>query len=311
MTIHCVTPNPAVDVTYRVDSLIVYAVNRVSWVTQRPGGKGINVARVLAGGGAEVATYGFLGGFAGKTLRDLLGGLQPAIDQRWTAIDSETRRTVAVVDDVDTTMLNEAGPTVCDDDWDRLTGLLAGHCHTGDVVTVSGSLPPGVAPGHLAALVAAVKGRGARIIVDTSGPGLLAAATAGADVLKPNRLELLQATGLDDVSAAAQTLLSAGAAAVVVSLGAEGLLLAGRDGYVSAGLGEVLHGNPTGAGDALVAALAAGLADSVGSSVHAALIHSLPNAVAWSAAAVLAPVAGEIDVTIADRLTTHVTLKEL
>lgn len=311
MTIHCITPNPAVDVTYRVDAIAVHAVNRVTEVTERPGGKGVNVARLLAARGADVAAYGFLGGHSGELLTDLLQDLQPAIQQRWTTSQAETRRTIAVVDDADTTMFNEPGRPVTSVDWERLTATVDSQCRPGDVVTISGSLPTTSDPEQLAQLVARTRGRGATVIVDTSGSGLLAAAAAGAHVVKPNQHELLEVTGTSDVRAGITTLLDAGCHAVVASLGADGLILGTRDRTLTAALGRTLHGNPTGAGDALVAALAAGLATAATRDLATALAGALPNAVAWSAAAVLSPVAGEIDHAQADQLAHEVTTKEL
>ena len=97
------------------------------------------------------------------------------------------------------------------------------------VVVISGSLPPGLEPDTVAALVAELIAAGVAVVVDTSGPGLMAAARAGATVLKPNRDELAAVTGVTDPVAGARALLDAGARLVVVSLGAEGLLvLTGR-----------------------------------------------------------------------------------
>jgi 1-phosphofructokinase family hexose kinase len=308
MTVHCVTPNPALDVTYRVTALEVHATNRVSEVTERPGGKGVNVARVLAQRGADVAVYGFLGGRTGARLAELLAELAPGIAQRWTEVAGETRRTVAVVDASDTTMFNEAGAPVADDDWDRLVADVAARCRPGDVVTVSGSLPAGSAPEQLARLVTAARRAGAVVVADTSGPALIAAARAGADVLKPNLHELLDATGERSVPVAVAALRASGAGAVVVSRGEEGLLLGLEGRTVQARLGRVLQGNPTGAGDALVAALASALAAPGGPSAR--LVGALPHAVAWSAAAVLSPVAGEVDESTVAALLQEVEVKE-
>jgi fructose-1-phosphate kinase PfkB-like protein len=77
---------------------------------------------------------------------------------------------------------------------------------------------------------------------------------------------------------------------VVASLGPDGILLVGPDGSVLRGaLEQPLRGNPTGAGDAVVAAVAAGLA------AGCDWEQLLADAVAWSAAAVLQPVAGRVD----------------
>lgn len=310
-TVHCLTPNPALDITYRVASMRLHAVNRVRDVEQRPGGKGVNVARVLSARGAPVATYGFLGGGAGDTLAGLLAEHAPGIVQRWTRVPAETRRTIAVVDETDTTMLNEPGRPVGPADWAALTEALAASCAPGDVVTISGSLPQGADGAVLAGLIRVVRSTGAAVLADTSGEALLTAADAGADVVKPNRDEILEATGASDVREGIGQLLARGCGAVVASLGSDGMILGGAEGFVSARLNRILRGNPTGAGDAAVAALAHGLAlASPSHSRFGALSSALVDAVAWSAAAVLSPVAGEIDQAEAAQLTFDVLVQE-
>ncbi|PKI91271.1 hypothetical protein CW368_07425 [Actinomycetales bacterium SN12] len=162
------------------------------------------------------------------------------------------------------------------------------------VLVISGSFPPDTPDDVLPSLIALGRDAGATVIVDTSGPALLAAADAGASVLKPNEHELRDATGLDDPVDGARELIRRGAELVLLSLGADGMLAvtptASGDVHVlHARLGEVLAGNPTGAGDAAVAACAvlmdAGTHDPE---------QILRRATAWSAAAVLMPLAGEI-----------------
>lgn len=67
-----VTLNTALDITYKVRSLRPHASHRVSEVTERPGGKGLNVGRVLAALGHEVTVTGFTGGATGRTVRERL-----------------------------------------------------------------------------------------------------------------------------------------------------------------------------------------------------------------------------------------------
>jgi fructose-1-phosphate kinase PfkB-like protein len=141
---------------------------------------------------------------------------------------------------------------------------------------------------------------GIPVVVDTSGPGILAAARAGAHVLKPNRHELAEVTGYDRPLEGAHALIDLGAGLVMVSLGADGLMLVGGGREpVSARLARSLRGNPTGAGDAAVAAIASALAsgaDLRGRTAAAARAREAlaRRAVAWSASAVLMPLAGEL-----------------
>ncbi|UFU04340.1 1-phosphofructokinase family hexose kinase [Ruania suaedae] len=288
--IRTVTPNPALDLTYRLERLRIGEVHRAQDVTETPGGKGINVARVLASLGHEVHCCGFLGGSTGEHLEHLLS--RTPVHQDWTLVAGETRRTVTVVDEAGATLINEPGPPVSRRDWERLTRTVQARTGAGDVVVISGSAPPGTGADDLPALVRALVEADARVIADTSGPALLDVAAAGPAVLKPNHLELQAATGIDDPVAGAQDLLARGAGAVLVSRGADGVLLVTPEGAWQARTEPIKGGNPTGAGDAAVAALAAALASGA---EGAGLADHLPDVVALSAAAVLMPTAGAVD----------------
>ena len=85
-----VTANPAIDVTYDVDDLRLGEVNRVATVTELPGGKGVNVARVLAQLGVEVTCSGLLGGPSGDLLSALLDA--SGVKQAWLRTEHATDR---------------------------------------------------------------------------------------------------------------------------------------------------------------------------------------------------------------------------
>ncbi|WP_037313384.1 1-phosphofructokinase family hexose kinase [Amycolatopsis orientalis] len=274
-----VTPNAALDVTYTVDGLRAGDVHRVSDVRSRAGGKGVNVARVLHALGADVRAILTAGGATGTAVVDDLTAVGVAADV--VPIGGETRRTTTVLAaDGSVTLLNEPGPWLADEEWQALASAV--RARNADVLVCSGSLPPGA--GSYAALLGT-----SRSILDTSGDALLAGLAGRPSVVKPNADELREVTGLRDPVAAAVELRKAGAGAVVVSLGAEGLLAVTGSGTWHAAPSTVLTGNTTGAGDAVVAALALGLsrADS--------WPDILRRAVALSGAAVLGPLAGDVD----------------
>ena len=286
------TPNPAVDITYVCDDPVLNEVNRVTRVLHRPGGKGINVASVARALGRQVVVGGFLGGRGGSEIRELLQGMN--IRQEWTEIDGETRRTVAVQGATGTTMFNEPGPEVTPANWKLLVDRLADTLHHGDVLVVSGSCPPGTRETDIVNVLEAARMSGARTLVDTSGPMLIAAAPH-ADVLKPNGEELREATGCDDVLDGVRFLNGRGAGAVIVSEGEAGMTLFydGEGSRHTAAPPEVVAGNPTGAGDAAMAALAADLLDHPNERTPRPA--ALASAVALSASAVLCPTAGSVD----------------
>jgi 1-phosphofructokinase family hexose kinase len=295
-----VTPNPAIDLTWHVDRLNPGATHRVPTGASRAGGKGVNAARVLHHTGHEVLALATAGGATGDDLQaDLAASGMP---HRVIATAAATRRSLAIVDDRDgeTSIFNELGAPLSPAESTALADAAADLGRTAQAVAISGSLPPGFGPEELGALVARLVAAGVPVVVDTSGPGILAAARAGADVLKPNREELADATGLDDPVDGARSLLDLGARLVLVSLGADGLLVVGRGGApLRARLPRALHGNATGAGDAAVAAIAVALAagDDLASATDAAdraRADLARRATAWSASAVLAPLAGEL-----------------
>ena len=289
-----ITPNPALDLTWRVDALVPGATHRVPTGSSRAGGKGLNVARVLHNQGHDVLALATVGGPTGAEFETDL--TTSGIPHRVIPVSAPTRRTVAVVDDGrrETSILNEPGAKLGEAEVSAMLEEASRLGRSARAVTISGSLPPGFGDDHLERLVRELVTRGIPVVADTSGPALLAAARAGADALKPNREELESATGHADPLDGANALLSLGARLVVVSLGAEGLVVVTRDRPpVRAQLPRTLHGNPTGAGDAAVAAIAVELAER-GPAASEALEALARRAAAWSASAVLMPLAGDL-----------------
>lgn len=284
-----VTPNPALDLTWRVDRLVEGGTHRADAGVARAGGKGLNVARVAYSEGAEVLAVTTAGGRVGEEFAAEL--LTSRVPHALVPVAAETRRSIAVVDESagDTTIINERGANPADSEWADLLAEVVERLPTARVLVVSGSVPPGAPESLVPMLIAVGKDAGVPVIADTSGPALLRAADAGADVLKPNAAELVEATGIADPVEGARSLIARGAELVLLSLGADGMLAVTASDLVHARLDERLAGNPTGAGDAGVAACAvlyaAGERDPE---------QILRRATAWSAAAVLAPLAGDV-----------------
>ncbi|MCX5012582.1 1-phosphofructokinase family hexose kinase [Streptomyces sp. NBC_00555] len=286
-----VTLNTALDVTYRVPRLLPHASHRVAAVSERPGGKGINVARVLAALGHEVTATGFTGGPVGAVVRDLLAQ-SPGVVDALVPCAGTTRRTLAVVDVAsgDTTQFNEPGPLITAAEWsgflDRYEDLLAAGARA---VALCGSLPPGVPVGAYAVLVRAARAAGVPVLLDTSGEALRRGVAARPEIIKPNAAELAELTGSREPLPATRDARRRGAHAVVTSLGPDGLLAATPEGAWRAAPPRTLTGNPTGAGDSAVAGLLSALTEGLD------WPERLARAVALSAATVHAPTAGEFD----------------
>ena len=285
-----VTPNPAIDLTYRVAALKPGETHRVAAPAARAGGKGLNVARVVAQTGGAAFALTTAGGAPGLRLADDLEAA--GLPSELVPVSSPTRSSVAIVDEGSgvTTIFNEEGGPLTPGEWTALREAVQRLAVPATAIVGSGSLPPGAPDTFYAELVEAARRHGIPSVIDATGLPLLAAAEAGADVLKPNRRELADTIGIDDPVEGGRTLIAAGARLVLVSLGADGMLAVSGADVFSARLPQPLSGNATGAGDAAVAAVASALASGIAD--PATLVR---RATAWSAAAVLAPLAGELD----------------
>lgn len=284
-----VTLNAALDITYRLPRLRPHSTNRITEVSERPGGKGLNVSRVLAALGHRTVATGFVGGDTGDALRALLA--DTGVTDALVPVGGATRRTVAVVDAAtkDTTQLNEPGPTVSPAEWDTFLGTYRELLGGARAVALCGSLPPGVPVDVYARLTRAARSAGVPVLLDTSGEPLRRGLAARPDLAKPNADELAALTGSTEPLRAARDARRRGAHAVVASLGPRGMLAVTADGVWQAAPPQRIAGNPTGAGDSAVAGLLSGLVEGL------PWPDRLARAVALSAATVRAPAAGEFD----------------
>lgn len=282
----CICASPALDLTYRVDRLAVGGTNRVRDVVQRPGGKAINVARLLHALGEDVHLLATAGGDSGA---DLAAGLHRyGIPHELVLSTAPTRRTVAIVDEAsdEVTMLNEAAVL---EDWPRFLTAAGAMIPVADVVVISGALPGGAPTDAFAQLTRIAQAHDRPVVLDTSGPALLATLAAGPTIVKPNADELRDSTHESDPMLAARSLALRWQVTVVATQGADGLIAVDGESAWRARPARALAGNPTGAGDAIVAGLARGLRAGTG------LKAMLSDCVALAAATVLAPSAGELD----------------
>lgn len=293
------TLNPALDITVTVDQLTPESTLRIPQAQRRLGGKGLNVANVAAEQGYSALALAPLNEASLAELDARISVASPGVcplhervQLRHASTPVPLRSTYALVETESstTTIINESGQEHPAEVYQEILRHLAESLTEcpGSVVTLSGSFPPQSPEGLIADIAWTCQEVGAAFIVDTSGPYLLEAARAGVAYLKPNRAELVEATGEENLYRGVAKLQELGAQQVIVSCGPDGLYAFSKEKGVKARLPEPLKGNPTGAGDALVAALATALLD------HLSLEDLLVRAVSWSASAVTQPLAGSI-----------------
>jgi 1-phosphofructokinase len=278
------TLNPSLDHTVEVPLLERGAVIRATSTHLDPGGKGVNVARVLLANGVDARAVLPVGGRVGHQLVELLAA--EGVPMTAVEVGTDTRSNLTVSEpDGTVTKVNEAGGTLAQDEIDRLLDTVVAAARSGDWVVASGSLPPSVPDDVYARLTARLVADGVPVAIDTSGPALLQAVAAGPSLVKPNREELAEAVGwevrsLIDAIEAAEALRHKGAGSVLVSLGPDGAVLVDDDGIVHGRCAVDVRRSSVGAGDCLLAGfIAAGARGE----------HAVATAARWAAAAVALP----------------------
>lgn len=256
--------NTSIDKTMEMAELRSGAVNRASSVRAYAGGKGLHVARAIGTLGEKATLVGVIDAAHRAFFEEALAPLGVAFD----GIEVESVRTCLSIREAGGTRVTEIlepGPEVDTARQRAVCDAFLARARGSVLAVLSGSIPRGFGDDVYARLATSLGGAGVRCLVDASGARLLAAAEARPFLVKPNREELealvgARIEGVPAAAAAALALCGRGIAMVVVSLGAEGALLAaeGRVCHAVAPPQPVEH--TVGSGDCLLAGVAVGLA---------------------------------------------------
>ena len=305
------TINPAVDIFVNVARVEPTAKLRCSAPKRDPGGGGINVARVVHRLGGDVAAIYPTGGAIGKLLHRLLE--REGIDSIVTPSHVETRENFTAFEEETGLQYRFVlpGSPLHRPEWEAVLDQLAGIGSKPRIVVASGSVPPGVPDDIYAEMARRARKLGAKAVIDTSGPALVAALAEGVTLIKPNQNELGELVGraLDndaDRILACRKLIDDGCTQMVaLTLGEQGAMLVTRERVLRAEPVRIEVVSTVGAGDSFLGGLVAALAkgDDLGDAFRLA--------VAAGSAAVMSPgteLCGDDDVR---RLLPRIAVKEM
>jgi 1-phosphofructokinase len=257
-----VTLNPAIDQTVSIPNFRAGEVNRVAYTRSDAGGKGVNVASVLADYGHPVSATGFLGEENTLLFERLFA--QKQIEDRFVRIAGSTRSGIKIIDETrqETTDINFPGEMPTARDVETLFQIVKELTAKCSWFVLSGSIPAELSPEIYRELVEAIKAQGKAVALDTSGEGLRRALAAAPTLVKPNVEELQELSREplhreEEIVRAAQRLLDHGIDCVVVSMGKQGALFVERGEVIVARPPEVVVKSTVGAGDAMVSGLVA------------------------------------------------------
>lgn len=265
-TVLTITLNPTVDKSSSVANIKPEKKLRCAPPKYEPGGGGINVSRGLVRLGITNNALFTSGGRTGKLLESLLE--EEKVTALPIVVSAETRENFIVVD----TASNEQyrfgmpGQIVTNDDKIEIIEKIKKLSPFPDIVVISGSLPPGIAPEFLKELIQIAKSNNSKVVIDTSGEALSAALDEGVYLVKPNIGELSRMANIphldnDDVEKAAKSLINKGKAEIiVVSMGPQGAYLITKDKSIHLPAPSVKKLSTVGAGDSMVAGMVSVLA---------------------------------------------------
>jgi 6-phosphofructokinase 2 len=284
-----VTINPTIDVSTSVDRVLPVHKLRCKGIQRDPGGGGINVARVVRRLGGDVTAIYTAGGSIGQFLQQLVEREQ--IASRPVHIAADTRESFTVNEDATGQQFRFVleGPRLEPQEWAKCLHALEMLEPFPGYLIASGGLAPGVPDDFYVRVARLAKARGAKFVVDTSGPALRAALAEGVYLIKPNRRELSELVGrpLDDegawVAACRRIVKAQQAAVVALTLGHQGALLVTREDAWRVPALDVKPVSTVGAGDSFLGGMVWSLAS--GHGLEAAFRYG----VACGTAALLTP----------------------
>ena len=259
--IYTVTLNPSIDYVIKVDKLTTGNINRVNEEHVYPGGKGINVTRILKSLDNDNIALGFVSGFTGDYIINSLQELNLKSD--FIKVKEGFTRINVKVKSEEETEINGQGPKISEEELNQFYKVID-KLVDGDILILSGRIPSCLDERLYESIMKKVEDRDIKVIVDATKNLLLNVLKYKPFLIKPNNHELaemfnVELNSTEDVVFYARKLKEMGAQNVLISMGKDGALLVTENDEVfasSVAKGEVV--NSVGAGDSMVAGFIAG-----------------------------------------------------
>lgn len=263
--IYTVTLNPSIDYVIKLEHLNTGHVNRVNSENVYPGGKGINVSRILKTLGNDNVATGFVSGFTGDFIRNSLCELDVKSD--FIQLDNGFTRINVKIKSDEETEINGGGPHISDEKLKELFDKLS-KLNENDILILAGSIPSTLSEDLYEKIMNHVKKNKVKVVVDATKNLLLNVLKYNPFLIKPNNHELeemfnVKLNNMDDIITYAKKLQEMGARNVLISMGKDGAILVTENNEVfisNVAKGKVV--NSVGAGDSMVAGFISGYLNS-------------------------------------------------
>jgi len=252
------TLNPALDRTMFFDVFRAGELNRSTRSVMAPGGKGINVSRVLKACGRDTLAYSFRGGMCGELFANMLAAEE--LPCRLIETRAETRINIKLMHENGAfTEANEAGGPVLPEEMEKMTRLLLESTDSPQVFVLAGSIPQPVEKSVYNSLTTSLRAAGHMVVMDCDGEALEKGVFGRPHLIKPNVHELSKfvkkpLSNLDEIASAAAGVFVEKEIEVLCTMGGDGALFAGREGIYTVDTPQVKAAGFAGAGDTFLGA---------------------------------------------------------
>ncbi|WP_010172140.1 1-phosphofructokinase [Bacillus coahuilensis] len=258
--IYTVTLNPSIDYIMEVEKANLGQLNRATNTYMLPGGKGINVSRVLKSLKMESTATGFIGGFTGDFVSNSL--FNENIQREFIEVDGQTRINVKISSSHESE-INAKGPVVTNEQQESLKTVIKG-LSSEDLVVLAGSIPSSISQNIYKEIAEICNDRNIPFVVDAERNLLLKALPYKPLLIKPNQHELeeifsVQISSHEDALLYAKMLVEMGAKYVLVSMGAKGAVMASKEEQYKGSVPSGKVVSTVGSGDSTVAGFIAGM----------------------------------------------------
>lgn len=262
--IYTITLNPAIDKAAVIENFTIDKVNRIEEFQEDPGGKGINVSKMISKLNGKSTAVIVKGGQNGLKLEGMLEDMK--LEYKSIVCNGETRINLKIVDKINDTFtdINEPGPILDGNIIEEFEAYLGSNLKKNDILVLAGSISRGVPIDIYKKLIQIANTKGAKVILDADGQALIKGLEGIPFIIKPNQEELeryFKETFIndEDVTYYSKLLVDDGISFVIVSQGIKGCLLVSKEGVTKFDAVKVKVKSTVGAGDAMVASIASGI----------------------------------------------------
>ena len=263
MSVITVTLSPAIDVHCTLPKLTPTKEHLATVSSRDMGGKGINISRVLTAIGTPNTAFVVLGNESEAEFASQLS--KEGLVSRSFVINGRIRENITLhTEDGNETRISFSDPLATDEAlWQQIESEILMSATQNSIVTITGRIPEGISVNSIKKTLLRLRSLSVKTVVDSKSFSLGALLESKPWLIKPNEEEIEEytkqkVTSIEEAAAIAKSLHARGIENVIISLGAQGAVLACDSGCYCAIPPAVKVKSTVGAGDSTLAGFLSG-----------------------------------------------------